>query len=79
MSISNEEINSFHQFALSFCNETSDLTLEELVARWRATKDRDEVNEVIRQGLEEIGAGKGRPENEVFAEMKDKFDLNLDS
>ena len=79
MPINSEDINSFHKFALSFSSADADMTLEELVAQWRLSKDRDEVNDVIRKGLNEIAAGEGRPENEVFAELKEKFDLNVDS
>ena len=78
MSASNEDLNNFHQFALSVRQENASASVEELVAQWRAVKERAETNEAIREGLAEIEAGKGRPAAEVMADMKNKFNLKVD-
>ena len=75
MSVSNKDLNDFHQFALSVRQENASSSVEELVAQWRAKKERAETNEAIRQGHVEIEAGKGRPAAEVMADMKTKFNL----
>ena len=78
MSVSNEDLNDFHQFALSVRHENASASVEELVAQWRAVKERAETNEAIRQGLVEIEAGDGRPAAEVMADMKAKYNLKVD-
>ena len=70
MSTALQELNSFHQFALdSLHSRDEDVSLESLLAVWRANKERDEVNAAIRQGLAEMEAGKGIPLDEYLAEF----------
>jgi len=77
MSITNDELNSFHQFALAVIQEQGkDLTLESLVSQWRNSQERRETNEAISQSLAEFESGQGRPVKEFLDEMKTKHDFS---
>ena len=79
MAVSNDDLNSFHQFAISVRDTNAEASIEHLLTQWRATKERESVHEAIRQGLEEVKAGGGRPFDEFFAEMKAKYNLSVDA
>ena len=46
---------------------------ERLLRKWREQRDLAESCAAIREGIEEMDAGKGRPAEEVFAELKQKY------
>lgn len=67
-----EELEQFNRFAASqFENEGAESTLEELLTRWRATREREEANEGIRRGLDDVAAGRTQPAREFLAEARD--------
>jgi predicted transcriptional regulator len=79
MSIVHDELAGFQQFAeakLRLCEVQS---LEELFDLWRIEHpSRDEqadVHEAIREGLKDIEAGRYRPADEVFAEIRAKYGI----
>ncbi len=79
MPITNDDLNSFYQFALvAIRSDNSCKSLHQLVEQWDAQRERANVNEAIRQGHAEIEAGGGRPYEEFAAEMKLKYDLKLE-
>ena len=76
MSLTSDELNSFHQFALAAIRDAeNDATLEELLSKWRAAKERHETNDSIRQSLSEFESGQGRPVDQFMNEMKSKHQL----
>jgi predicted transcriptional regulator len=79
MSVTNDDLNNFHQFAISAREDNTDATIEQLLAQWRATKERAETNESIRQGLAEMEAGEGQPLDEFIAEMNAKHNLSMEA
>lgn len=79
MSITNDDLNNFHQFALNAREQHTDATIEQLLAQWRATRERAEANESIRQGLTEMEAGEGQPLDEFVAEMNKKHNLSMEA
>ena len=73
MPLTNDELQSFYQFALGIINtdEQAD-SLQDLVSKWDAQRERKSVNEAIRKGHAEILAGGGRTYDEFRSEMKSK-------
>ena len=80
MPLTNDDLQSFHQFALAEIRDDSiNATLEELVSKWRASKERRETNESILQSLAEIDAGEGKPAEQFLSEMESKHNLTMES
>jgi hypothetical protein len=78
MSVTNDDLQNFYQFALTARDADVEASIEQLVSQWRASKERESVHEAIRSGLEEIEAGGGRPFEDFFVEMKAKYNLSVD-
>jgi hypothetical protein len=75
-----DQLDNFHRFACEqISHGGSQASLDELYSRWRIdnpTQDeRDEVNEIIRQGIEDIAAGRGRDAQEVTEELRKKHGI----
>ena len=81
MSVTRKDLDSFHTYAVAkVSNGGTDLTWSDLFDLWRMENptdaERTEVHEIIRQGLEDIDAGLGRPAREVMAELAKKHGLS---
>lgn len=72
MPVAKEEIDRFHRFVDETAdNGGADLSLEELLRLCGAEqRERDQANEGIRRGLQELEAGLGRPLDEFAAEFR---------
>jgi hypothetical protein len=75
-----QDVEQFHRFARGkLANGGAGMTWQELFDAWMTedppTAERDAVNGIIRQGLEDIEAGRFRTANEVNAELRSRFDL----
>jgi hypothetical protein len=76
MSVSREDLDSFHQFAIGRIDQSDlELTFDDLIVEWDSQRNRAEINAAIRQGLEDVEAGRTRPASEVLKELR----RNLDS
>lgn len=54
-----EELRQFHDYAVAeLSTKADDVTLEDLLRRWRASRERELANEGIRRGLEDLEAGR---------------------
>ncbi len=77
MSIVHEELAGFHRFAEDKLRRGEAQSLEELFELWRIEHPTDDeeadVHEAIREGLKDIEAGRYRPAEEVFAEIRAKY------
>lgn len=70
MPVTEADIEAFSEFAREqAANGGSEFTLTELVAKWQATREREEVNEAIRESLADIESGRAEP----FLESQDQF------
>jgi hypothetical protein len=81
-----EEISEFQRFAVEQVrNGGSDLSLEELLERWRAQRSktndslRNKVNAAIRRGIAEADAGLGRPLDEFMDEFRQRHNIASDT
>ena len=80
MSLTNDDLQNFYQFALGVIEtDTKAASLRELADEWDAQRERSSVNESIRKGHEEILGGGGRPYEEFRSEMKSKRGLSSES
>ena len=83
MSVTQQQLDSFHRFASDkLINGDSDLSLPELFQLWQlenpSAEERTKVSEIIRQGDEDIEAGRGRPVDEVNEELRHKYNLSAE-
>lgn len=76
MPVTQRQLDSFHRFASQMLNNGgTDLSLEELVAHWRAQQERADVNACLRQATDDLKAGRHRPAHEVMEELRTKHNL----
>jgi hypothetical protein len=76
MTISSEQLEAFHRFALVRIEQAKEeIELDALLLEWYDQQHRGEINETIRQGLADIENGKGKPATIVSQELRTKFGL----
>ncbi len=74
MSVTIEELQSFHEYAKQAIDRgDQELSMDELLMQWLDLRDADDINAVIRNGLVDIDAGRGRPAREVMNELRQKY------
>jgi len=74
MSDTQQLLKEFHQFALGRLSQgKNELELDDLMLQWYDSKESDEINATIRQGLVDMNAGLGKTADVVSIEMKKKF------
>lgn len=83
MSVTKEQLDSFHRFASEkLDNGGPDVSWQELFLLWQLEdpmdEERAEVNAIIRQGDEDIAAGRGRPADDVNDELRRKYNLSAE-
>jgi predicted transcriptional regulator len=73
MSISQADIDSFHQFAtLELARQGSGLSLESLVDQWREQQEHETLDS-IRRGVDDAAAGRLRSLAEVDAQIRSQL------
>jgi hypothetical protein len=79
MSIVHDELAGFQQFAEEKLRLGEVQSLEELFDLWciehPSRNEAADVHEAIREGLEDIKAGRYRPADEVMAEIRAKYGI----
>lgn len=79
MPTTHDQLAAFQQFAVQKVDAGEAETLEDLFDLWRVehptAEEQAEVHEAIRQGLADIKAGRGRPAEDVMAELQQKYNL----
>ncbi len=83
MPLSQDQLDSFHRFATQKINNGGgDTTMRELLQLWvlenPSDRERAAVNAIIRQGDNDIAAGRGRTIDEVNAELRRKYNLSAE-
>ncbi|MEO8495138.1 MAG: hypothetical protein ABI614_08710 [Planctomycetota bacterium] len=70
MAVTDADIQAFVAFARQqAASNVADDTMTELVAKWQAVRERESVDEAIRESLADIEAGR----TESFAESQERF------
>jgi hypothetical protein len=79
MSTTFDQLAAFQQFAVQKVDAGEAESLEELFDLWRlehpTPEEQADIHAAIRQGLADIKAGRGRPVEEVMAELAKKHNL----
>ncbi len=76
MSITRDQVDSFHQFAVArLDNGEAELTFSDLLVEWDSVTNRDEINAAIREGIADVDAGRTRPADEVTEELRTKYNI----
>jgi hypothetical protein len=76
MSLSLEQLDSFHRFAQQKLQAGGAESIAELARQWEIVRERDEVNQAIREGLEDVNAGRYRPAADVSRDMRRKYNVH---
>ncbi len=74
------DLKAFRDFAdAKLSNGGANITLEEALDLWeyenQTDEEREETAVAIREGLDDMYAGRTRPANEVLADLRKKFRL----
>jgi hypothetical protein len=75
MSVSLEQLDSFHRFAQQKVQVGEVESIAELARQWEIEHEREEVNEAIREAIEDLNAGRYRPAADVSRDMRRKYNL----
>ncbi len=79
MPVTLEQLEDFHRFAQAKVGNGGVESMEELVDLWRiehpSPEEQAEIHAIIRQGIADIKAGRGRPADEVMSELRRKYNL----
>jgi oligoribonuclease (3'-5' exoribonuclease) len=75
MSISLDQLNDFHQFAVPHVRAGDVDSLAELARQWEAAREREEVKMALAEAFEDIQAGRYRPAEDVSRDLRKKFNL----
>lgn len=74
MSDTEQLLQDFHQFALGRLSQGQDeFELDELMLHWYDSKEGEQINATIRQGLADMEAGVGKTAHIVSDELRKKF------
>ena len=76
MTVTQQDVDSFHRFASQQLDRgASGLTLAGLLEKWSRLREQEDVNDAIREGLEDIDAGRVKPASEVMDGLRRKYEL----
>ncbi len=75
MSVSADQLNDFHHFALAQLGNSEATSVADLALQWQAARERKEVNEALREATEDLKAGRFRSAGEVSRDLERKFNL----
>lgn len=73
MPLARSELDSFYRFASSRVEEGGVESLPECLKLWRI--EREETIAAIKEGLEDVAAGRTQPLDEAIAEIRDELGL----
>jgi len=77
MSSKQQLLEDFYQFALGRLSQgQNELELDELMLHWYDSKEGEQINATIRQGLADMDAGLGKPAHVVSDDLRKKFGFN---
>jgi len=77
MPLTQSDLDSFHAFASEkLRNGGGAMSLEEIVAAWRAERELQEANAGIRRGLSEVESGQHRPLDDFMDEFRRQHNIS---
>jgi hypothetical protein len=75
MSVSLDQLDDFHRFALQQVLTGGAESLAELARQWEVGRERAEVNQALDEAIEDLRAGRYQPAADVSREMRRKYNL----
>ncbi len=76
MTVTQQELDDFHQFASQrIRNSSAEISFDDVVIEWESLRDRDSINAAICKGLADVNAGHHRPAEEVMEELRQKYGI----
>jgi hypothetical protein len=75
MLVTQQDLDSFHHFALGKLQNGGAESITELARQWEIAREREEVNEALREAMEDLKAGRYRPAEEVSRDIERKFNF----
>jgi hypothetical protein len=75
MSVTHDQLNDFHQFALAKVASGEAQSIASLADEWRLRRERDEVNQALREATNDLRAGRFRDADEVLRDLEQKHHL----
>lgn len=75
MSVTPDQLNDFHQFALANLGSGDAQSIPALAHQWQVAREREEVNEALREATEDLKAGRFRSADEVNRDLERKHHL----
>ena len=75
MSITIEQIDEFHRFAVQRIQQNGEheLTMDDLLLEWDSLTNHDDSNLAIREGIADVDAGRTRPANEFNQDLRSRY------
>lgn len=77
MSVTLDQLNDFHHFALAKLGNGEAQSIADLAQQWQAAREREEVNQALREATEDLKAGRFRSADEVSRDLDRKFNLPI--
>ena len=68
-----QDLDEFNKFVQAHPNAEDNLSLEDYICLWRAASERDETIAAIREGLDDLEAGRVRPADAVMADLRQRL------
>jgi hypothetical protein len=75
MLVTQQDLDSFHHFAQAKLQKGDAESIAELARQWEIAREREEVQEALREATEDLKAGRHRPAADVSREMRRKYNL----
>jgi predicted transcriptional regulator len=74
MTVLERELRDFEHFVMSSSEGGNDeLALEDYVCLWRAQQEQESTRAAIREGLDDLDAGRIRAASDVVSELREKL------
>jgi hypothetical protein len=75
MPVTSDELENFHHFAQQKLHNGGADSIAELARQWEVAREREEVNQALREATEDLKADRFRPAADVSRDMRRKFNL----
>ena len=75
MSLTLDQLEDFHRFAQAKLGNGGAESIAELARQWEVAREREEVNEALREATEDLKAGRYRPAADVSRDLRRKYNL----
>ncbi len=75
MLVTQQDLNSFYHFALAKLQNGDAESIAEFAWQWEIVREREEVQEALREATEDLKAGRFCPAADVSRDMRRKYNL----